>query len=125
MNLKALKDTPPWDWAEGTGKMLLDILRDARAGASDRLVAAELAGDLVVMEDTLAHALLTVLRSGDEAEALRGQAQRGRGRVGRGRGLPLPPGRRARGIGPPALLLNTTEFGAALQPGQEPPDHSS
>jgi hypothetical protein len=74
MNLKALKDTPPWEWPENAGKTLLDILQDAQAGESDRLLAAELAGDLVVMEDTLAHALLSIVGSGDEAEALRAQA---------------------------------------------------
>jgi HEAT repeat protein len=74
MNLKALKDTPPWEWPENAGKTLLDILQDAQAGASDRLLAAELAGDLVVMEDKLADALLSIVGSGDEAEALRAQA---------------------------------------------------
>ncbi len=54
MNLKALKDTPPWEWPESAGKTLLDILQDAQAGASDRLLAAELAGDFTVIEDKLA-----------------------------------------------------------------------
>src|SRR5204862_6937718 len=27
MNLMSLNDTRPWDWPEGTGKMLLDLLR--------------------------------------------------------------------------------------------------
>src|SRR5207247_7366369 len=44
MNLTVLKDTPPWEWPAGTGKMLLDILRDDRAAESDLLLAAELAG---------------------------------------------------------------------------------
>ncbi len=42
MNLRTLKDTPPWDWPESTGKMLLDILRDDRAAESDLVLATEL-----------------------------------------------------------------------------------
>ena len=40
MDLKTLKDTPPWDWPEGAGKMFLEILRDDQADESDRLLAA-------------------------------------------------------------------------------------
>ena len=39
MDLKTLKDLPPWDWPEDTDKMLLDILLDEQADASDRLLA--------------------------------------------------------------------------------------
>ena len=74
MNLKTLKDIPPWDWPEGTGKMLLDILRDDRTTESDRLLAAELAGDFTVINDELGDALLSILRSGDQSEKVRGQA---------------------------------------------------
>jgi hypothetical protein len=28
MDLKALKDTPPWDWPEGTAEKLDSVLRD-------------------------------------------------------------------------------------------------
>ena len=31
MDLKTLNDIPPWDWPEGTGTMLLDILRSDAA----------------------------------------------------------------------------------------------
>ncbi len=74
MNPEVLRTTPPWEWPEGAGKMLLDVLRDERAGATARLLAAELAGELVVMNDELAGALLTIVRNGGEAEALRGTA---------------------------------------------------
>ena len=46
MDLKTLSDIPPWEWPEGAGKMLFDILRDHGANESDRLVAAELASDI-------------------------------------------------------------------------------
>jgi hypothetical protein len=74
MNLRTLKDTPPWDWPEGTGKTLLDILRDDRPSESDLLLATELAGDFTVINDELVDALLSILRRGDKPEAVRGGA---------------------------------------------------
>ncbi len=74
MDLKTLKDTPPWEWPEGAGKMFLGILRDDQADESDRLLAAELAGDFTVISDGLVDALLSILRSGVELEELRCQA---------------------------------------------------
>jgi hypothetical protein len=74
MSLRILKDTPPWEWPDGTGKRLLDILRDDGAEASDLLLAAELAGDLTVVNDELVGALLSVLRRGDRSETVRGRA---------------------------------------------------
>jgi hypothetical protein len=74
MDLKELRDTPPWDWPEGSGKQFLGILRDKKARPSDRLLAAELAGDYTVMNDELAHAFLDILANAHEPENLRGQA---------------------------------------------------
>ena len=74
MDLKTLKDTPPWEWPEGAGKMFLSILRNDKAKESDRLVAAELAGDYTVINDELAHELLSILGNSEEPEELRGQA---------------------------------------------------
>jgi len=74
MDLKSLKDTPPWDWPADAGATFLEILRDDQAAQSDRLIAAELAGDLTVTNDELVDALLSVLRSGAEPAALRAKA---------------------------------------------------
>lgn len=74
MDLRTLKNTPPWDWPEGTGKRLLEILQDDRATDFELLLAAELAGDFTVINDALADALLTLLRRGDQSEKIRGQA---------------------------------------------------
>jgi len=74
MTLRTLKDTPPWDWPEGTGKTLLDILRDDRASESDLLLATELAGDFTVINDEMVDALLSILRSGGKSEKVRGRA---------------------------------------------------
>jgi len=74
MNLRTLKDTPPWDWPKGTEKTLLDILRDDRSLESDLLLATELAGDFTVINDELVDALLSILRRGDRPEEVRGRA---------------------------------------------------
>ena len=57
MDFKTLIDTPPWDWPNDAGKMFQKILNDSRAQESDRLMAAELAGDSTVINDDLADAL--------------------------------------------------------------------
>ena len=74
MNLEALKNTPPWDWPEGAGKVLLKVLRDDRAEESDRFLAAELAGNGTVINEELVAALLSIVSSGEEPEQLRAKA---------------------------------------------------
>ena len=74
MDLKTLVDTPPWDWPRDAGRTFQKILIDRRANESDRLVAAELAGDLTVINDDLAYTLLTVVCSADEPDQLRARA---------------------------------------------------
>ena len=68
MNLKVFSETPPWDWPEGASKEILAILADDRADASDRMLAAELAGDFTVVNDNLVDVLLSVLQSGEESD---------------------------------------------------------
>jgi hypothetical protein len=74
MDLKTLTDTPPWDWPEDAGDLLLETLIDNHACGSDRLIAAELAGDSPVMNDELAKALLAIVGTCDETDELRAQA---------------------------------------------------
>lgn len=74
MDLKNLQDTPPWDWPRDAGERFQEILRDERASDSDRLVAAELAGDLTVINDELADSLTAIISSQNESEQLRAQA---------------------------------------------------
>ena len=74
MDLNTLRDAAPWDWPEGTDKMLLDILRDDQLAESDRVLAAELAGNYTVINDELSDALLAIVRSRDATEALRSEA---------------------------------------------------
>ncbi|MFH1952975.1 MAG: HEAT repeat domain-containing protein [Pseudomonadota bacterium] len=74
MDLKILENMPPWEWPQGTDKMLLGILRDDQRDESDRLLAAELAGDYTIINDELADALLSIVLSGEESEDLRARA---------------------------------------------------
>jgi hypothetical protein len=74
MDLKTLQDTPPWDWPRDAGKKFQEILIDHLAEETDRLIAAELAGDLTVINDELADALTAIIRSPDEPERLRATA---------------------------------------------------
>lgn len=74
MDIAALQNMPAWDWPEDAGKAIQGILRNDRADESERLIAAELAGDLVVMNDDLADILLSIACSDTASEKLRGQA---------------------------------------------------
>jgi hypothetical protein len=74
MELKTLLDTPPWDWPRDAGNIFEQTLIDNRANELERLVAAELAGDLTVINDKLANALMTIIPSADEPERLRAKA---------------------------------------------------
>ena len=78
MNLTILKDTPPWEWPEGTAETLLAILRDDRDSEldseSDLLLATELAGEFTVINDELVDALLSILRRDDKPEEARARA---------------------------------------------------
>jgi hypothetical protein len=74
MNLDNLQNVPAWQWPEDAGSTILKFVIDPRASESDRIAAAELAGDLVVMNDHLAEALLAIVRNDKESDELRGRA---------------------------------------------------
>ncbi len=74
MDVKTLDTMPPWEWPEEAGSVILEALGDDEADESDRILAAELAGDTVVINDELADALLFIIGSDDETEELRGRA---------------------------------------------------
>jgi hypothetical protein len=81
MNVKDLLDIPPWQWPSNAGRVLLKCLVDRQADPEDRLIAAELAGDLVVMNDELAESLLQIVLNKNEPDDLRGGAAIGLGPV--------------------------------------------
>ena len=74
MDLETLNAIPPWEWPQDAGRIILDVLRNDRADASDRLLAVELAGASGDVHDELAGALLSILQNVNEPEALRGRA---------------------------------------------------
>ena len=71
MRMHDLAAMPPWDWPPTAAAEILVVLEDRNALTSERLLAAELAGDLIVMNDDLAEELLRILQSPDESEDLR------------------------------------------------------
>jgi hypothetical protein len=81
MNVKKLLDIPPWEWPADAGKILLKTLTNQQAPESDRLIAAELGSEIVVMDDAMAEALLAIVRSSGESKELRGRAAIGLGPV--------------------------------------------
>lgn len=71
MDVKTLQAMAPWEWPEGAGALLLQILRDPGAGEEDRRIAAELAGDYTVVDDDLARSLVAIVADAGEGEELR------------------------------------------------------
>ncbi len=74
MDLKDFLEIAPWDWPKDAGKTFQNALTNQSVKESDRLIAAELAGDLVVLNDRLADVLMSVVGDSDESEKLRATA---------------------------------------------------
>ena len=74
MNIHDLLQIPPWEWPDDAGKRILKCLTDRHADLSERLDAAELAAELVAMDDELARAVLVIAASPHEPEGLRSSA---------------------------------------------------
>jgi hypothetical protein len=74
MKMKVLQDSPPWEWPRDAGRQFLDALKNRSIDESERLIAAQLAGDLIVINDRIAKTLLGIVGNAEESEALRGTA---------------------------------------------------
>lgn len=74
MDLKTMKETPPWDRPRDSAQRFLEALRDQQADESERLLAAELAGDFTAINNELAIELLAIVCSGEEERKLRARA---------------------------------------------------
>ena len=72
--LDRLARLPAWEWPSSAADVILGSLRDTETTPSGKLIAARLAGDLVVMNDEIADALLAIVQNGDSDEKLRGAA---------------------------------------------------
>jgi HEAT repeat protein len=74
MDLDMLMNLEPWQWPEEAGGIFLQVLQDKQADPEDRVIAAELAGETVAINDDLAQTLLAIAKDDQEPEQLRGQA---------------------------------------------------
>ena len=72
--LLLIEDIPPWARTENADRLILDVLQDVSAAASDRLLAARLAGDGVVNCDEVAAIVVGILQDRNASAELRGQA---------------------------------------------------
>ena len=74
MDLKKMNATPSWNWPEDAHAKILSALTDTGALPFDRLLAAKLAGDHMVLSDKIAHALLDIAKDPKAKISLRCQA---------------------------------------------------
>ncbi len=72
--LQLLYNTPSWEWPASAANLFLLALQDSDRDEAERLLAAEMAGDFVVINDDLAGALLDIVEDNSESEKLRARA---------------------------------------------------
>ena len=71
IDLTILEVTPPWEWPSDAGEALLKRLRDDQADEAERLLAAELAGEIVVIHQDLTKALTAIVVDRGASDELR------------------------------------------------------
>jgi hypothetical protein len=71
MDITTLTETPPWEWPEDAADHLMAALRNEDLDESQRLLAAELAGEVSVINDGLAETLLAIGMAPKAPELLR------------------------------------------------------
>ena len=74
MDIKTLYEEPPWDWPEDAARTIGQTLLNSRADEQERLMAAELAGNLVAINDDLAGVLLSTIANPADPEPVRAKA---------------------------------------------------
>ena len=74
MELSELIHLDPWDWPEGTDGLILTVLKDREKNTQDRILAAQMGGEINVINNDLAETLLDIVKNGDEPRELRQQA---------------------------------------------------
>lgn len=79
MTIQDLLLLPPFEWPPETADLLHEVLTDRGAPAEDREVAANLAGDLVVLNEQLAADLIAIVESPEDLERVRAMAAIGLG----------------------------------------------
>jgi hypothetical protein len=74
MDVNELSRVPSWEWPAEAAELIIATLRDRAVREQDRRLAAELAGDMIVMNDEMADGLLEILADPTESPFLRGRA---------------------------------------------------
>ncbi len=74
MDLHDLERIASWSWPDDADQVLLRALEEETTPKEDRRLAVSLAGELVVINDELARALLSILTSPEEDEEIRAAA---------------------------------------------------
>ena len=74
IDLTILEVTPPWEWPRDAREALLKKLRDNQAGEAERLLAAGLAGEIVVINQELTKALSAIVADPGASDELRARA---------------------------------------------------
>jgi len=72
--LERIQELPPWEWPPETRQTFLKALADRTTPASDRIIAARLAGDMVVIDPDLAQLLAGIASDPDEPADIRANA---------------------------------------------------
>ena len=74
LTLAHLWELPPEEWPEGSEKIVVETLRDPAAAENDLCMAAELAGEFVIVDEGALSALLSIVASGERSEGVRARA---------------------------------------------------
>ncbi len=74
MKLQQLAAIGPWDWPEDASTILRQALRDKQAAEEDRVLAAELAGEIPTSDEPLTDALMATIADAADSDELRARA---------------------------------------------------
>ena len=74
LDLTILEVTPAWEWPRNTREVLLNKLRDDQTDEAERVLAAELAGEIVVINEELTKVLSAIVADRGASDELRGTA---------------------------------------------------
>ena len=74
LDLTILEVTPPWEWPNDAAEAVLKRLRDNQGDEAERLLAAELAGEIVIVSQDLTKALSAIVADRGASDELRGRA---------------------------------------------------
>ena len=106
IDLAVLEATPAWEWPPDGREALLEKLRDDDADEAERLLAAALAGEIVIVNEELTKALSAIVANRDASEELRGQASIALGPVLEEMDLHEPLGAELDELDPPPIPLH-------------------